>query len=496
MYKFYSVRFKSNGKYYIGETINNSGKKFEQAFWDIHFENKGSIFPWDTRWDKEEGRWEKEFRRLVCDMGFKAAMSEIDVRVYGGAAMEKAVKESIDNFKPVKDLNLDFSFYERLKIILDLYNPALLPETLLICAAAVQFGSVLNMHANFGSDRTEQLTRDKVLNQILTPASLIKRDRRENKYIPQIWLNFELKKEDIYDENGDKIKGHQRKITSGNRVSLNTFEKLNRELPEVAQHKIKETTFESIRYQIEQYAKNMKIRSIQAKLVSKKLIELANSEEFKNKIMKKWLKTGLQTIENSIRKIVEEVNKQLKISFLTDKEAEVIASILREWVQKVDINKFLNSGNSSYLTDLHDKYKIKLVNYMKNNVFKDIPKDAEYTEKQTKTYKDKRGLDDESVKDKTLKTAKNKTVFNAWLPKTSEPYESKTLIAKTREKLPNSAFMRENWFNATIGHASMYGEQVSIWLGDEEPFSFYGDVITAFKDQPKNESEYKKIKIY
>ena len=73
----------------------------------------------------------------------------------------------------------------------------------------------------------------------------------------------------------------------------------------------------------------------------------------------------------------------------------------------------MNSGKSSYLTDLHDKYKLKLVNYMKNNVFKDIPKDTEYTEKQTKTYKDKRGLDDESVKDKTLKTAKNKTVFNA-----------------------------------------------------------------------------------
>lgn len=56
--------------------------------------------------------------------------------------------------------------------------------------------------------------------------------------------------------------------------------------------------------------------------------------------------------------------------------------------------------------------------------------------------------------------------------------------------------MRENWFNSTIGHTSMYGEQVSIWLGDDEPFNFYGDVITAFKDQPKNESEYKKIKIY
>ena len=32
MYKFYSVHFKSNDKYYIGETINNSGKKFPQAF--------------------------------------------------------------------------------------------------------------------------------------------------------------------------------------------------------------------------------------------------------------------------------------------------------------------------------------------------------------------------------------------------------------------------------------------------------------------------------
>ena len=156
----------------------------------------------------------------------------------------------------------------------------------------------------------------------------------------------------------------------------------------------------------------------------------------------------------------------------------------------------MNSGNSAPLTDLHDKYKLKLVNYMQDNIFKDIPKDAEYTKKQTQVYKDKRGLDDESVKDKTLKTSKNKTVFNAWLPKTSEPYAPKTLIAKTREKLPNSAFMRENWFNATIGSPSMYGEQVSIWLGDKEPFSFYGDVITAFKDQPKNESEYKKIKIY
>ena len=121
----------------------------------------------------------------------------------------------------------------------------------------------------------------------------------------------------------------------------------------------------------------------------------------------------MQTIEDSVRKIVEEVNKQLKISFLTDEEAEVIANILREWTQRVDINSFLRSGNSSYLTDLHDKYKLKLVNYMQDNIFKDIPKDAEYTKKQTQVYKDKRGLDDESVKDKTLKTSKNKTVFNA-----------------------------------------------------------------------------------
>lgn len=477
MYWFYTVQWGNEDLYYVGK-VNDGSNNFMQSFWKIHFYNtNGNILPWDKKWTpSDEGRWEKKFKKLVVNKGFKRAIKDITITSYNGEETEKAIKENLDNFANKQGVKLE-SFYDRLKTIFGYDDPAMFPELLLMCAFAVQKGIVLNMNANYIGSKTQQLTRDRVLNEIITSKVIDDRNKKENKYIPKLWLTLQFEKKDLYDENGEKIKGHQRKIFDNNKASVNVFEGDNREkINTTISHKIQKTTIKFIKTQLIKYADKIDGASDYANNVAQKIRDFVK-DDLQN-LEDKQLKTGLNKIEKIIRNAVKEINKKLdEIDKLTPKKIVNYATILQNWMKKVSIKSLLQGGKRDDTEPLHDSYKRTLTKLIQDNVFGDIPKNKEYTAKQA------------------AKIGEKKRYF---LPKKGEEY-TEYLVDKTRQKLPDSPFMREAWFNAAYkktGETSMYREQVSIWLGDRAPFNHYHNYIIGFASQPTSQKEYKKIQVY
>ena len=122
-----------------------------------------------------------------------------------------------------------------------------------------------------------------------------------------------------------------------------------------------------------------------------------------------------------------------------------------------------------------------MTHWIQENVFKPhFVLDEVYTQKQ---------------KDKYL-SSNHKKLGHIWLPPTGEPY-TVSLIRASEKYLPESLFFVNSWFNGRKGQSSMYGEQVSIWLGTEDPFGFW-HTIDAFKHQPTSDSEdeLKRLKVF
>ena len=447
---------------YVGKWSTN-----DAGFMSTH--HMIAAYPW-VKITNSQYKWEVQWHKSLCNTGFKNDEYIQDIRSLPIEEVAEKIKRSINSNKTKFRIdNVDYSVFDSLKILWGRGDLEVVEALCILLAAKLPAGC-LNTQIDFLPHRQRFLTGDDI-EKYLSPQSL------KNRYatVQEGWFSIGFRnlknlsksdfKKDFYKLNKalvEKVIGKSVKAIYMNRddvrkvleaitvaVTSKTIKHMCDTIKRI-QEQIPGESGKTIRYKLEEFKKTL--------------------QSYEGQKKGNLYKAFFECLDKGKDELAD-MNLQ---DHIQEKDAlEHLSQILIEWVREHRLSNFLRGGKVyDKHKELDNKYKKDMTDWIQTNVFKPhFVRDKVYTQKQVNKYKN----------------SNHQKLGHIWLPPTGEPY-TVSLIRASEKYLPESLFFVNSWFNGRKGQSSMYGEQVSIWLGTEDPFCFW-HTIKAFENQPPSETQ-------
>ena len=489
-YIFYTINYKN--KMYLGELSTNTANGDFMAY---HISRTNLPFFNTTNQLKEA--WESVLTQDIKDHGFKASSKDFSQCVsYDAATVIKNIQLSLQNAaKGTVFENEDVlaCLYEALARM-DSIRPI---ENLLINLLYKENdGNIWNTHANYGSFKNVQ-----GWNLDVPTIQRLQKEALASKVGLVLSVDFEQAKPFLTEKQITKFIQQKVlrttapiRITSGNvtqftkligrKISINSLIRLAKSLSSFWD-KLPNTIREDPAIQQQYYdlfeEMSSRIDKLNATWEEKKRLNRSKPKASRQKLSKhevrdtKSYKTWLENIDAFTTRV-----QKRYIALMPTQRLPAFVELINKWLQQTRLQDLLTNGQIYNIKNAQDFYKTKMTQWIQDNIFSKCDRNNEYTATQIEKYKSRIG----------------KKMGQAWLPPHDTNFYSDTLIHMTELLLPpDNSFFLYAWRSGNY-KVSLYGEQVSIWLGTENPFGQWHDLINVFNNQPQSIKDLDKITVY